>query len=40
MGINYIASFIYQDVICWRCGRQGHISSECYARTDVYGNYI
>jgi predicted GIY-YIG superfamily endonuclease len=25
---------------CFRCGRQGHWASECYARTDVDGNVI
>jgi predicted GIY-YIG superfamily endonuclease len=25
---------------CFRCGRQGHWVSECYARTDVDGNVI
>jgi len=23
---------------CYRCGRKGHLSPDCFARTDVYGN--
>jgi ribosomal protein S14 len=25
---------------CFRCGREGHWSSNCYARTDIYGNRL
>lgn len=23
---------------CYRCGRTGHWSADCYAKTDTYGN--
>ena len=25
---------------CYRCGRTGHYSPDCYARTDVDGNEL
>jgi predicted GIY-YIG superfamily endonuclease len=25
---------------CYRCGRKGHISNDCYAKTDIDGNKI
>jgi hypothetical protein len=25
---------------CYRCGRKGHYSNECYARTDIDGNEL
>lgn len=25
---------------CFRCGREGHYSSECYASKDIYGNRL
>ena len=25
------------DVVCYRCGRAGHIRPECYAKTHVKG---
>ena len=25
---------------CFRCNRKGHMRNNCYAKTDVYGNYI
>jgi len=25
---------------CYRCGRQGHWASECFARRDIDGNYL
>jgi hypothetical protein len=29
---------INSSIICYRCGRSGHKSPDCYARTDVDGN--
>jgi hypothetical protein len=26
--------------ICYRCGREGHYATDCYAKTDINGNYI
>ena len=31
---------ITKSVTCYRCGRSGHKSPDCYARTDVDGDYI
>lgn len=28
------------SVTCYRCGRDGHKSPDCYARTDVDGDYL
>jgi len=28
------------SITCYRCGRDGHKSPDCYARTDVDGDYI
>ena len=25
---------------CYRCGRSGHYSNNCYAKTDIDGNYL
>jgi hypothetical protein len=25
---------------CYRCGREGHLENECYAKNDVVGNII
>ncbi len=25
---------------CFRCGRKSHYSPDCYAKKDIYGNYI
>jgi len=31
---------ITKSITCYRCGRYGHKSPECYAKTDVDGDYI
>jgi hypothetical protein len=31
---------ITKSVTCYRCGRDGHKSPDCYAKTDVDGDYI
>lgn len=28
------------DDLCFTCGRKGHYASNCYAKTDLNGNYI
>lgn len=28
------------NIICYRCGRDGHKSTECYAKTNIDGQYI
>jgi len=28
------------NVICFRCSREGHYANQCYAKTDVNGNYL
>jgi predicted GIY-YIG superfamily endonuclease len=28
------------EVVCYRCGRKGHYSPQCYARTDVDGDEL
>ena len=30
----------FDEDICFRCRRQGHYANNCYARTDIYNNYI
>lgn len=27
-------------IVCYRCGRDGHKSTECYAKKDIFGDYI
>lgn len=31
---------VAKGVTCYRCGRSGHYSTGCYARTDTDGNYL
>ena len=38
--VNITKSSRSSSVTCYRCGRDGHKSSDCYARTDVDGDYI
>ncbi len=30
----------FDDYCCFRCGREGHFTSSCYASRDIEGNYI
>ena len=38
--VNITKSSRSSSVTCYRCGRGGHKSPDCYARTDVDGDYI
>ncbi|MDA0758561.1 MAG: hypothetical protein O3C01_07875 [Bacteroidetes bacterium] len=29
-----------EDIICYRWGRNGHISAECYAQKHIKGYYL
>lgn len=29
-----------QTCVCYRCGRSGHYSNQCYAKTNKYGDYL
>ena len=37
---NINKTYVTKSVTCYRCGRDGHKSPDCYAKTDVDGNYI
>jgi hypothetical protein len=28
------------DQVCYRCGRQGHCTADCYAKTNIHGDHI
>jgi hypothetical protein len=28
------------DNCCYRCGREGHFASSCYASKNINGNYL
>jgi hypothetical protein len=38
--VNITKSSSSSSVTCYRCGRDGHKLPDCYARTDVNGDYI
>ena len=29
-----------EDLICFRCGREGHYASSCYAKKHIKGYYL
>ena len=29
-----------EDIICYRCGREGHYASTCYAKKHIKGYYL
>ena len=35
-----VTKLVTYSITCYRCGRDGHKSPDCYARTDVDGDYI
>ena len=37
---NTYKSFSNSSITCYRCGRDGHKSPDCYAKTDIDGDYI
>ena len=37
---NTYQSFSNSSITCYRCGRDGHKSPDCYAKTDIDGDYI
>jgi hypothetical protein len=39
-GATYHENIYCKNDTCYRCGRYGHYSSECYAKTNIDGYYI
>ena len=29
-----------EDIVCFRCGREGHYASSCYAKKHIKGYYL
>jgi len=38
--VNTYKSSVTSSITCYRCGRSGHKSPDCYARTDLDGNEL
>jgi len=37
---KYVKKEVKKILNCYRCGREGHMANNCYAKTDIDGNYI
>jgi hypothetical protein len=38
--INSVVNNYFDDDVCFRCGREGHYASSCYAKKHIDGYYI
>ena len=38
--VNQLNSLLIEQDRCFRCHREGHYASNCYAKTDIHGEYL